>query len=135
MTKPKVLISDKMDPNAARIFEERGCEVDVKPGMRVVREEIFGPVVVAQRFDDFDEVAQAANDSQFGLGAAIWTRDLGAMHKLAAQIKAGMVWGNCHAVMGPSLPFGGFKQSGIGRELGRVGVEAYTELKTVVIKL
>jgi phenylacetaldehyde dehydrogenase len=90
---------------------------------------------VAQRFDTVEEVAKAANDTCFGLGAVIWTRDLSTMHKLAAKIKAGSVWGNCHAVIDPALPWGGFKQSGIGREHARQGIEAYTELKTVVIKL
>ncbi|WP_417320103.1 aldehyde dehydrogenase family protein [Emcibacter sp.] len=109
--------------------------VDVKPDMSVVREEIFGPVVVAQRFDDLDEVAKAANDTCYGLGAGIWTKDLSAMHKLAAKIKAGTVWGNCHAVIDPALPFGGYKESGLGREQARQGVEAYTELKSVIIQL
>ncbi|WP_404711061.1 aldehyde dehydrogenase family protein [Sphingomonas sp. MMS24-J13] len=109
--------------------------VDVKPDMSVVQEEIFGPVVVAQRFDDLDEVAREANNTCFGLGAGIWTRDIGAMHKLAAKIKAGTVWGNCHGVIDPALPFGGFKQSGLGREQARQGVEAYTELKSVIIQL
>ncbi len=109
--------------------------VNVKPTMSVVREEIFGPVVVAQRFDDLDEVAKAANDTSYGLGAGIWTRDLTSMHKLASKIKAGTVWGNCHAIIDPALPFGGYKQSGFGREQGRQGIEAYTELKTVIIKL
>jgi len=109
--------------------------VDVKPSMSVVREEIFGPVLVAQRFDTLDEVAKAANDTTYGLAASIWTKDVSAMHRLAAKIKAGTVWGNCHAVIDPALPFGGFKQSGIGREQGREGIEAYTELKTVIIQL
>jgi phenylacetaldehyde dehydrogenase len=109
--------------------------VDVDPEMKVVREEIFGPVLVAQRYDDLDEVAKAANDTVYGLGASIWTKDLSSMHKLAAKIKSGTVWGNCHSVIDPALPFGGYKQSGIGREQGRQGVEAYTELKTVIIAL
>ena len=109
--------------------------VDVKPSMSVVREEIFGPVLVAQRFDTLDEVARAANDTSYGLAAGIWTRDVSTMHKLAAKLKAGTVWGNCHAVIDPALPFGGFKQSGIGREQGREGIEAYTEIKTVIIQL
>ncbi len=109
--------------------------LDVKPTMSVVREEIFGPVVVAQRFDDLDEVAKAANDTCYGLGAGIWTKDLTSMHRLAAKIKAGTVWGNCHAIIDPALPFGGYKQSGFGREQGRQGIDAYTELKTVIIML
>jgi phenylacetaldehyde dehydrogenase len=109
--------------------------VNVKPTMKAVREEIFGPVIVAQRFESLDEVAKAANDTSYGLAAGIWTKDVSAMHTLAARINAGTVWGNCHAVIDPALPFGGFKQSGIGREQGRQGIEAYTELKTVIIQL
>jgi phenylacetaldehyde dehydrogenase len=109
--------------------------VDVKPEMSVVREEIFGPVLTAQRFDDLDAVAAAANDTEYGLAASIWTRDVSAMHKLAARIKAGMVWGNTNSAADTALPFGGFKQSGFGRESGRHGIEAYTELKTVAIAL
>ena len=109
--------------------------VDVHPEMSVVREEIFGPVLVAQRYDDLDEVAKAANDTLYGLGASIWTKDLSSMHKLAAKIKSGTVWGNCHSMIDPALPFGGYKQSGLGREQARQGVEAYTELKSVIIAL
>ncbi len=108
---------------------------DVNPQMSVVREEIFGPVVVAQRFDDLDEVARAANDTCFGLGAGVWTKDVATMHKLAARIKAGTVWGNCHAMIDTALPFGGYKESGMGREQGRQGIEAYLETKTVIIQL
>ncbi len=95
--------------------------VNVKPNMSIVREEIFGPVLVAQRFDDLDEVAKAANDTCYGLGAGIWTKDVSAMHRLAAKIKAGTVWGNCHAIIDPALPFGGFKQSGIRPRAGTPG--------------
>ena len=108
---------------------------NVNPQMSVVREEIFGPVVVAQRFDDIDEVAKMANDTCFGLGAGVWTRELTAMHRLAAKIKAGTVWGNCHAMIDTALPFGGYKQSGLGREQGRAGIEAYLETKTVIIQM
>lgn len=109
--------------------------VDVNPQMSVVREEIFGPVVVAQRFDDIDEVAKAANDTCYGLGAGVWTKDVATMHKLASRIKAGTVWGNCHAVIDTALPFGGYKESGLGREQGRQGIEAYLETKTVILQL
>ncbi len=109
--------------------------VDVNPQMSVVREEIFGPVVVAQRFDDLEEVAKAANDTCYGLGAGVWTKDVGTMHKLASKIKSGTVWGNCHAMIDAALPFGGYKESGIGREQGRQGIEAYLETKTVIIQL
>ncbi len=108
---------------------------DVNPQMSVVREEIFGPVVVAQRFEDLDEVAKEANNTSYGLAAGIWTKDVAAMHKLASKIKAGTVWGNCHAMIDTALPFGGYKESGIGHEQGRLGIEAYTESKTVIIKL
>jgi phenylacetaldehyde dehydrogenase len=105
--------------------------VNVRPEMRVVREEIFGPVVVAQRFDQLDEVVKAANDSPYGLGASIWTNNLSAAHRLIPRIKAGTVWVNCHNMVDPNMPFGGFKQSGFGREHGRVAIDMYTELKSV----
>ena len=107
--------------------------VNVKPDMKVVREEIFGPVLVAQRFDDLDEVAAMANDSEFGLGASIWSNNLQAVHRLTPKIRSGTVWVNCHNVLDPAMPFGGFKQSGMGRENGRAGVEMYTEIKSVCI--
>jgi phenylacetaldehyde dehydrogenase len=122
-------------PSADGYYVNPTVLVDVNPQMSVVREEIFGPVVVAQRFDDLDEVAKAANDTCFGLGAGVWTRDVATMHKLAAKIKSGTVWGNCHAVIDAALPFGGYKESGIGREQGRQGVEAYLETKSVIIQL
>lgn len=122
-------------PSGDGYFVNPTILVDVNPQMSVVREEIFGPVVVAQRFDDLDEVAKSANDTCFGLGAGIWTKDVATMHKLAAKIKSGTVWGNCHAMIDTALPFGGYKESGIGREQGRQGIEAYLETKTVIIQL
>jgi phenylacetaldehyde dehydrogenase len=104
---------------------------DVKRTMRVVQEEIFGPVLVAQRFDDINEVAALANDTQYGLGASIWSNDLTAVHRLIPKIRAGTIWVNVHGPVDANMPFGGFKHSGLGREHGRVGVEMYTELKSV----
>jgi phenylacetaldehyde dehydrogenase len=104
---------------------------DIKSDMRIVREEIFGPVLVAQRFDEIDEIAAAANDTPYGLAASIWSNDLSAVNRLVPKIKAGTVWVNCHGMVDPNLPFGGYKQSGIGREHGRTAMDMYTETKSV----
>ncbi|HWL46122.1 MAG TPA: aldehyde dehydrogenase family protein, partial [Sphingomonadaceae bacterium] len=122
-------------PDSDGYFVKPTVIADVNPSMKVMREEIFGPVVCATRFDDLDDIAALANDTEFGLAASIWTRDVSVMHKLAAKVKAGTVWGNCHSMIDPSLPFGGFKQSGIGREQGLEGLLNYTELKTVIVAL
>lgn len=110
----------------------------VKPGMKVVDEEIFGPVVVAQSFKtdaDLQRLAAQANDTVYGLAASVWTRDLSAAHKMARMIKAGTVWVNCHNVFDAALPFGGYKQSGWGREMGAEVLNNYTEVKAVTVKL
>lgn len=105
--------------------------------MRVVREEIFGPVLCAMPFDtgDLDEIAREANDTIYGLSASIWTRDIGTAHKLAKRIRCGNVRINAATALDFSMPFGGYKQSGWGRENGREGVEMYTELKSVAVGL
>ncbi len=110
---------------------------NVRPDMTVMREEIFGPVVCALRFgdDDMDAIARVANDTSYGLSAYIWTSNVSVAHKLAARIKAGSISVNGGAGMDFTMPFGGFKQSGLGREHGREGVEAYTETKTISITL
>ncbi|MDX2138236.1 MAG: aldehyde dehydrogenase family protein [Chloroflexota bacterium] len=105
------------------------------PTMAVVREEIFGPVLVAEAFDDPDEIEPIANNTTYGLAATIFTSNLARAHRLAGRLKAGAVWINCFGVFDPNLPFGGYKQSGIGREMARLGVEAFTEVKSVTIKL
>jgi phenylacetaldehyde dehydrogenase len=105
--------------------------VNVKPDMKVVREEIFGPVLVAQRFDDIDEIATLANDSPYGLAASVWSNDVGTVNRIVPKLKAGTVWVNCHSFVDPNMPFGGFKQSGFGREHGRVVLDLYTEIKSV----
>jgi phenylacetaldehyde dehydrogenase len=109
----------------------------VTSAMRIMREEIFGPVLCATPFDgdDYDEIAGLANDTSYGLAASIWTRDIGAAHALIPRLKSGQVWINGHHVGGADLPMGGYKQSGWGRELGRDGVEAYTEIKSVAFAL
>ena len=118
-------------------FVEPTVFVHTKPEMDIVRDEIFGPVLCAMPFDDenLDEIARKANDTVYGLSASVWTRDVGIAHKMTRRIKAGTVRVNAAASMDPAMPFGGFKQSGIGREQGREGVEAYTELKSVAVKL
>jgi phenylacetaldehyde dehydrogenase len=105
--------------------------------MRVVREEIFGPVVCAMPIDDEDleRIVRIANDTDYGLSSSIWTRDISLAHKLARRIKAGTVRVNGGMGLDHAMPFGGYKQSGWGRENGREGVEAYTEVKTVSVAL
>jgi aldehyde dehydrogenase (NAD+) len=108
---------------------------DVQDGMRIAREEIFGPVMSIIPFRDLDEVVARANRTEYGLAAAVWTRDIGKAHAIANSVRAGTVWVNCYNVLDPRAPFGGFKQSGIGRELGEYGLQQYSEVKTVIVKL
>lgn len=108
---------------------------DVSDSMTVTRDEIFGPVVKVSRFTDLDEIVARSNDSQYGLAAAAWTRDLSKAHAFAARMQAGTVWINCYNVLDAALPFGGFKQSGWGREMGQAVLKNYTETKTVVVQI
>ncbi|WP_095158605.1 aldehyde dehydrogenase [Pseudomonas sp. Irchel 3E13] len=109
--------------------------VDVDQKHPLVQEEIFGPVLVAMPFDDEAEALRLANDSPYGLGASIWSNNLGAVHRMIPKIRSGSVWVNCHSALDPALPFGGYKMSGVGREMGAAAIEHYTELKSVLIKL
>jgi len=116
-------------------FVEPTVLVDVKQNMKVVREEIFGPVVTAMPFKDANEIPPVANDTIYGLAAGIWTKDVSKAHKLASQLKAGTVWVNCYNIFDAALPFGGYKQSGWGREMGHDVLELYTEIKSVCVAL
>jgi len=108
---------------------------DVRDDMAIARDEIFGPVLSVIRFRDIDEVVERANTTDYGLAAAVWTRDIGKAHAIADRVRAGTVWINCYDVFDAAAPFGGFKRSGIGRELGEKALDNYTELKTVTVSL
>ena len=116
-------------------FVEPTVITKTSPQMKVVREEIFGPVVVAEPFDDIEELVPVANDSEYGLAAGIWTQDIKKAHLAAERLRAGTVWINCYNIFDAALPFGGYKQSGWGREMGHEVLELYTETKAVVVGL
>ena len=127
--------------SGGRRFGSRGFFVEptifdhVTDDMAIARDEIFGPVVSVLPFQKVDEVIERANQTSYGLAAAIWTKDLDKAHLFAQQVKAGTVWVNCYHVVDSTTPFGGFKMSGHGRENGEAALEHYTELKTVTVQL
>ena len=108
---------------------------DVDPKMKIAREEIFGPVLATIRFKDAEDAIAKANDTVYGLAAAVWTRDVSKAHRIARAVKAGTVWVNTYNLYDPALPFGGFKESGFGRDQGRDALEKYTQTKSVWINL
>jgi len=108
---------------------------NVTDNMTIAREEIFGPVLSVLKFSDMDEVIDRAHDSIYGLAAAVWTKDVMKAHYIATHVRAGTVWVNCYDVFDAAAPFGGFRHSGFGRELGEKSLDSYTELKTVTIAL
>lgn len=116
-------------------FIEPTVFANVKNDMKIAQEEIFGPVMSIIKFKDIDEVIHLANTTMYGLAAGVWTKDITKAHAIANNVRAGTVWVNCYHVFDAASPFGGFKQSGMGRELGEYSLEHYTEVKTVTIKL
>jgi phenylacetaldehyde dehydrogenase len=115
----------------ASTFMSPTVVTNVRPDMEIVREEVFGPVLVAQPYDNIEEVTTAANDSQYGLAASIWTESLSNAHRLSSDLRAGTVWINSHAMYDASLPIGGMKASGWGRDSGKQAMDNYLEWKTV----
>ncbi len=116
-------------------FIEPTVFAGVTDDMAIATDEIFGPVMNILSFKDLDEVVERANNTCFGLAAAVWTRDVAKAHRIADSVRAGTVWVNCYDVFDAAAPFGGFKMSGIGRELGEAALANYTELKTVTMSL
>ena len=116
-------------------FVEPTVLVDTTENMKVVQEEIFGPVVVAMPFSDPEELIARANDNIYGLAAGVWTKDISKAHRTAENLKAGTVWINCFNIFDAALPFGGYKQSGWGREMGHEVLNNYTEVKAVTGQL
>jgi len=123
------------DPSLGGYFVPPTVVTDARPDMRVVAEEIFGPVLAVMRFSSEEEAIAQANGTQYGLAAAVWTKDVHRAHRVAHRLRAGTVWINAYRVVAPNVPFGGVQMSGIGRENGIDAVRAYTETKAIWVEL
>jgi phenylacetaldehyde dehydrogenase len=133
----EVVVGGKKGSDNGGYFVQPTVLTKTNPTMKVVREEIFGPVVCAQPItdEDLEAIAREANNTTYGLAASVWSRDISKANKLAKRVRAGTVWVNCHNVFDASLPFGGYKESGWGREMGEFVLNNYTEVKAVITAL
>ncbi|MGV3466493.1 MAG: aldehyde dehydrogenase family protein, partial [Heyndrickxia sp.] len=129
------LLAGGKKPREEGYFVEPTIFADVNDEMTIAKEEIFGPVIAAMPFEDLDEVIKRANNSEYGLAAGLWTRDIANAHYVASKLRAGTVWVNCYNTFDAASPFGGYKQSGIGREMGSYALNNYTEVKSVWISM
>jgi aldehyde dehydrogenase (NAD+) len=125
----------KADPELGGFFVQPTVLTNVRPEMRVMREEVFGPVVGMMAFDTEDEGVAIANDTRYGLAAGIWTNDIRRVHRVAKRLQTGTVWVNSYRAAAPSVPFGGQKASGIGRENGINSINEFTETKAIWVEL
>jgi phenylacetaldehyde dehydrogenase len=131
----RLLTGGKRVADRAGYYVQPTVLADVDSSMSIVREELFGPVLVASRARDMQQCVADSNRSIYGLAASVWTSDIGKAHRLAGAIEAGLVWVNCHGIPDMAIPFGGYKQSGWGRENGLEGLYEFTELKSVICRL
>lgn len=129
------LLAGGQKPHEEGFFVEPTIFADVKDDMTIAKEEIFGPVIAAMPFEDLDELIDRANKTEYGLAAGLWTQDVAKAHYVANRLRAGTVWVNCYNAFDAASPFGGFKQSGLGREMGSYALNNYTEVKSVWISL
>lgn len=129
------LLAGGQKPREEGYFVEPTIFADVNDDMTIAKEEIFGPVIAALPYEDLDEVINRANSSEYGLAAGLWTRDVANAHYIANRLRAGTVWVNCYNAFDAASPFGGYKQSGLGREMGSYALDNYTEVKSVWISM